>query len=94
MRIFGILGILLVLGTAVAYIDRSAVARVEGARVMTALKNRQANEETLRAVADKAATAAAGRAKSLQLTLDALPPPAPPLGEFCRPGCSPQWSAE
>ena len=60
---------------------------------MGALAKKQANEATLRKVADETATAAAARAESLQAALDALPPPAPPLGEFCRPGCRPRWDA-
>ena len=94
MRVWGILGILLVLGAAVLYIDRSAVARVEGARVLKALANQKQNAETIAEVAALKQLAADERAQDLQARLDALPPPAPSTGEFCTAGCKPKWTAD
>ena len=92
MRVIGILGILIVLGAAVAYIDRNAVARVEGKRVIESLARKAENARTAREVAEATAAKGAARATALEAKLAALPPPPAPLGKFCRPGCTIRWS--
>ena len=94
MRVWGILGILLALGAAVLYIDRNAVARVEGARVLQALATQKHNAATVADVTAEKQRAADDRAEDMQARLDSLPPPAPATGEFCPAGCRPKWFAD
>ena len=94
MKLFAIFGILLMLGGAVAYVDRNAVARVEGQRLVDAHKARARNEATAREVAEAKAEKRAARATALEERLASLPPAPEPLGEFCRPGCTLRWSGE
>ena len=94
MRVFGILGILIGLGVFIGYIDRNAVARVEGQRLIEAHKAMVRNEATAREVAEATAAKRAARAKTLEEKLAALPPAPEPLGEFCRAGCTIRWSGE
>lgn len=101
MKIYAALAILLLLAGAVAYVDRSAVARHEAARIVDGLRAAKRNAAIAAEVAGREHAAAAARADTLAARLAALPPapsvppaPEPTIGAYCRPGCLIRWTDE
>ena len=92
MRVMAVAVIVAVLALGVAYIDRSAVARDERDRLIAAMRAKERSTVDVEQRTAAELEARAGRIATLEQALAAVPAPAEPLGEFCRPGCKVRWT--
>ena len=93
MKIWGIFAILLVLAAAVAYVDRSAVARLEAGNFATAIKAKDRSIADVQSRVRSEQTKNAGLIRALERKAAAVPiPPAKPTGALCPKGCKVRWS--